>query len=317
MRLTKNIQFNKRENYFSTKRKNIRVSDNSNINPKQSKNSSKEQGGIYLQKILKTNNDYKSIKKKIKIDSNNLMNCDENMQNIFSTDEKRQKAISYIINSINSKSKDKIKHIKIARNNYNFLNYKNFQTEQDVIINSKYQMNDMNKFTPKRYENEYVYSNDESNNNRMSIFNNRLRKLNLNYSINNFNNMNMIEDSLTNREFLNPTERNDYNNNFNATNIQKPVTTEYNNNKKYIKKINDRKEEFFNRPINAQKISSPKGSSKKRQYSPFNDILSKSSNNFFINKIASNNIEKEYLNDLSATNFDNKNSLTKRIAERR
>ena len=337
MRLTKNKQYNIRENYFSTKRKNIRVSDNSNINQKQSQNSSKEQGGIYLQKILKTNNDYKSINKKIKIDSNNLMNCDKNIQNIFSTDEKRQKAISYIINSINSKSKDKIKKLKLARNNYNSMNYKNFQTEQDAIVNSKYQMNDMNEFTPKRYEHDYVYRNDKSNLNRMNIFNNRLRKLNLNYSINNFNNMNMIGGPLTNREFLNQTERNDYNNNLNATNIQNPVTTEDNNNKKYDKKINNRKEEFFkklklnndikdykkekiikddNKSINVQKIPSPKDSSKKRQYSPFNDILSKSSNNFFINKIPTNNIEKEYLNDLSVTNLDNKNSLTKRIGER-
>ena len=265
------------------------------------------------------------------------MNCDKNIQNIFSTDEKRQKAISYIINSINSKSKDKIKKLKLARNNYNSMNYKNFQTEQDAIVNSKYQMNDMNEFTPKRYEHDYVYRNDKSNLNRMNIFNNRLRKLNLNYSINNFNNMNMIGGPLTNREFLNQTERNDYNNNLNATNIQNPVTTEDNNNKKYDKKINNRKEEFFkklklnndikdykkekiikddNKSINVQKIPSPKDSSKKRQYSPFNDILSKSSNNFFINKIPSNNIEKEYLNDLSVTNLDNKNSLTKRIGER-
>ena len=335
MRLTKNKQYNIRENYFSTKRKNIRVSDNSNINQKKSQNNSKEQGGIYLQKILKTNKDYKSINKKIKIDSNNLMNCDKNIQNIFSTDEKRQKAISYIINSINSKSRDKINQLKITRNNYNSMNYKNFQTEQDAIVNSKYQMNDINEFTPKRYENDYAYYNGESNYNRMNIFNNRLRKLNLNYSINNFNNMNMIGDPLTNREFLNQTERNDYNNNLNTTNSQNPVTTEYINNKKYDKKINNRKEEFFkklklNNDIkdykkekiikddnnNAQKIPSPKDSSKKKQYSPFNDILSKSSNNFFINKIPSNNIEKEYLNDLSVTNLDNKSSLTKRIEER-
>ena len=336
MRLTKNKhQYLKRNNDFLMKKKNTftKLDKKYNLNNDQHQyqtHNKKTQGGIYLQKILKTNEGYKSLNKVIKIDSHNLMQCNKNIQNIFSSDEKSKKAISYILNTLNEKNKDKYRPLKLERNFNNSINYKNYKTEQNDIGNFKYNINDMNKFgknqTPKKYEYDKYKDNKNENNSdsRTNIFNNNLEKINLNYSINNVNNMNIIEEPITNREYFNQTERSNYY--YSNSLIDFNKENSFNSKQEFFKKINInnnlknyKKEKTIKddkKLVHIQKIPSPKSSATKRQYSPFNDILSKSSNNFFINKIPIDNNENDYFNNLSLRHFENKNSLTKRTMEK-
>ena len=175
--------------------------------------------------------------------------------------------------------------------------------------------------TPKKENKNFDFDYIKEN-----IFNNKSKKLNLN---NSKNNMNFY---LTEIDFLNKSERNNYYNENNNI-IQNSFNIEEKINKKYNKKSNNKQTEYFrnlrlinngqefknkiiikdNQSVNTKKIKSPKTSISKREFSPFNDILSKSSNNFFINKIPINNNENDCLNNFSVRHFKDKNSIAKEI----
>ena len=133
MRLTKKNPYLKIENLI--KNNNNKISRDLDKN-KYSYQVNSQTGGVFLQKLLKTNEGYKSINNEIKMDSHNLINLDTKIQNNISFDDNK-KSISYIINSLNDKNREIFKRLKIQRNNYNSYNYKNFSTEQDVINDSK------------------------------------------------------------------------------------------------------------------------------------------------------------------------------------
>ena len=329
MRLTKKNPYLKIENLI--KNNNNKISRDLDKN-KYSYQVNSQTGGVFLQKLLKTNEGYKSINNEIKMDSHNLINLDTKIQNNISFDDNK-KSISYIINSLNDKNREIFKRLKIQRNNYNSYNYKNFSTEQDVINDSKNDnlYIDMNrnesKFNghyQKNNSNEINEIENHKNENknvhyiRENIFNNKSKKLNLNYSKNNMN------INLTEIDFLNQSERNNYynedNNNIQSSEkISKKYTKQKNNNKnqdyfRNLKLINNGQKKIIindNQIDNTKIIKSPKVSTSKREFSPFNDILSKSSNNFFINKIPINNNENDSLNNYTVKHFKNKNSISK------
>ena len=331
MRLTKKNQNVNREKIVRSKKDNT----SRDLEDFNHSNQINDIGAVYLQKILKTNEDYKAINTKMKIDTKNLINCDENIQNIFSSDEKRQKAIRYIINSLNDKNKEKFKKIKLNRNNYNsYNNNRYFSTEQendnDMDINKNKNPNYINEIkdinenykieTPKRKNENYNSINE-------NIYNNNSRKFNINNSKNNIYTPKKKKEYLIYNDENEINEKNDI--------AQNPFNNLEENNSKFYDKnniINNKKELFKklnlinindhenrnlfngNQSINnknfLKRIKSPKASTTKRQFSPFKDILSKSSNNFFIHKIPINN------NNLSIRNFNNKNLLTKEISDK-
>ena len=79
MRLTKKNQNVNREKIVRSKKDNT----SRDLEDFNHSNQINDIGAVYLQKILKTNEDYKAINTKMKIDTKNLINCDENIQNIF------------------------------------------------------------------------------------------------------------------------------------------------------------------------------------------------------------------------------------------
>ena len=315
MRLTKDNKYLKRENANLIKKKNI----SRDLDKFDFSNLINNKGEIYLQKNIRTSKEYRSINIKRKEDSNylknnNLNNFGKNKQYIFSTDEKRQKAINNAMNSFTDKSKEKINQLNSARYNFNSFNYKYFPTEQEDIIDSKggniYM--EVNNNEP-NYEEIQIKKCK-----KCDIINNKLQKLNLNFQKSSFN------IPISQIENLNKSEPNNFIDKFNNNNIniQNSFNIEEKINKKFDKnKNNIRNQEFFkklklindNHSFNMQKVPSPVNSTSKRRFSPFKDILSKSSNNFFINKIPINNNENDYQGNLSINHFNNNASKSKRI----
>ena len=301
--------------------------------------------GVYLQKILNKNKDYKTINNKMIIDKNNIKNCDENIQNILSSEEKRQKAFNYIITS--KLNREKYKQIKINRinhNSYNSYNYRYnyFPTEQNVLIDSysintemskdgqnfrdKYKIKDDNKIT----KIETPTKNKENFDNiKDNIFNNKLTTKHINK--NNLPFPKIQKKFFTNNKDIKSFEKS-YNFDPSFNNIEESI------NKKFDKKKNiNRRQEFFkklslidndeskneiitnnkqssNKNNLIQSMQSPRASTSKRHYSPFNDILSRSTNNFYINKIPNN--ENDYSNYLTIKYSNNKNSLERNITDK-
>ena len=327
MRLTKNKQNLRNERSLQIRRKNI----STDLEYIDYSNQINEQGGLYLQKLLKTNDGYQSINNKQKIGSNNFINFDRNMQSNFSSDEKRQKAINFIINSINEKNKDKYKKINVIKNNYNNYNsyndiYNNYTSEQNIIDNSKSQNNfiGINKLNDLDYNNnnDNIYmrtpKREYENNIKYNIYNNDINK-NLftaqkqieNIYRNNFNNINNIDENI-------------FKKNDESSGKKYEKTRSINQKQKFFRKLKITSEErnikkdklpldnqLINRKKIIEQIPSPKASNSNRQFSPFNDILSKSTNGFFINKIpiTNNNEKNNNLPDLTVNNEYKKSSF--------
>ena len=238
MRLTKKNPYLKLENLIKVNNKKISRDLDKNNNSYQVNS---QIGGVFLHKIIKTNEGYKSLNNEMKNNSNHFINCNRNIKNNISSDNNK------IAGSLNNKNREVFKRLKMQRNNCNSYNYKNFTTEQDVINNSKndsffidinrdeskfnghYHKNNSNEIneieTPK---NGKIFHNTKEN-----IFNNKSKKLNLNFSKNNMN------INLTEIDFLNQSERNSYNENNNniqnSSNIKEKINKKYNKQKILIK----------------------------------------------------------------------------------
>ena len=308
MRLTKNNPNLKRENEIRNRNKNI----SRDLKQFNYSNQISDHGGIFLRKILKSNIGYNENNNKIKIDSNNLINVDENMQNIFSSEEKRQKAISYI-NSINDKRKEKYKKLKLDKNKYNPYNYRNYITERDEINDSKSRENiykDM-EIEVSNYDDNYRKMKNKTiieNNSKNNFYNPQISMDYLNQSEQNrnFNENSFIPNSFSIEE-----------NNINKTNDK---IKSFNRKIEFFRKLNNNapniKSSFNDKNIIPKDLS-PNSSSSKKHYSPFKEFLSKSSYNFYINKVSNiNSNEPEYPSNFTIRHFNNKNSLTSRNTEK-
>ena len=312
MRLTKSKSNLKRENEIRNRNMNI----NRDLKHSNYSNQINEYGGAFLKKFLKANQGYKVINNKMKIDQNNPINLDENLQNIFSSDENKQKAIGYI-NSINDKRNEKYKKIKIEKNNYIY-NFRKFATEQDDINDTKSDENINEEIEESNYIDKFRKINNKNkieNNTKSNIYN---AQASMDYLYKNEQNRYCNEkDFMTNSYTLeenNYTQKEDKIKNINKKEefFKKLNNVSLNKNEN---KINNKRS--FNNKIILPKGLSPKSSSSQRHFSPFKECLSKSSYNFYINKVSNiNNSEQEYQNNFSVRHFQNKNPLTSRNTEK-
>ena len=311
MRLTKN--WIKIDNSVRPRKRNIAKEPD----PLNYSNQINDKGGLYLQKILKENDGYQTINSKY--DSNSIVNYNRNIQNIFSTDEKRQKATSYIMGSLNDKNKDKYKEMNIPRNNFSSnkdLYKNNYSSEFNMIYNPKtkslIEINKKDMSINTTSINDYKGTKNKTPKKENENYgNNNMQNSFLNFSKNNVKiNNGEIETAFKKSENMSKkydkimtlTRRQDFFKKLNVINDEKKLRNENVNLNKENKLINNSQL--------AQTIPSPKRSTSIRQFSPFNDILSKSSNTFFINKIPVNNNDNNNMNNLSVKNaYNNKSSF--------
>jgi len=311
MRLTKN--WIKIDNSVRPRKRNIAKEPD----PLNYSNQINDKGGLYLQKILKTKDGYQTINSKY--DSNSIVNYNRNIQNIFSTDEKRQKATSYIMGSLFDKNKDKYKEMNIPRNNFSSnkdLYKNNYSSEFNMIDNPKtkslIEINKKDMSINTTSINDYKGTKNKTPKKENENYgNNNMQNSFLNFSKNNVKiNNGEIETAFKKSENMSKkydkimtlTRRQDFFKKLNVINDEKKLRNENVNLNKENKLINNSQL--------AQTIPSPKRSTSIRQFSPFNDILSKSSNTFFINKIPVNNNDNNNMNNLSVKNaYNNKSSF--------
>jgi len=311
MRLTKN--WIKIDNSVRPRKRNIAKEPD----PLNYSNQINDKGGLYLQKILKTKDGYQTINSKY--DSNSIVNYNRNIQNIFSTDEKRQKATSYIMGSLIDKNKDKYKEMNIPRNNFSSnkdLYKNNYSSEFNMLDNPKtkslIEINKKDMSINTTSINDYKGTKNKTPKKENGNYgNNNMQNSFLNFSKNNVKiNNGEIETAFKKSESMSKkydkimtlTRRQDFFKKLNVINDEKKLRNE---------NINVNKEnKLINNSQLAQTIPSPKRSTSIRQFSPFNDILSKSSNTFFINKIPVNNNDNNNMNNLSVKNaYNNKSSF--------
>ena len=332
MKITKNPKDFKIGSSIPPRKKNIRT-DIDLLNYSSQIN---DINGIYLPKILKTNDRYQTIDYRAKMDSNNLIDYNRKIQNNFSSDGKSQKAMSYIIGSLNEENKKKYKQLieKTYNDNYysekrllDLSKIKNLESNKKDYINNNdidYNANNdgMKIKTPKRgFENLNLNKNDICNNNTV-------QKNHLNFSKNNLTFVQMKMENL----YPNSRNTNEYTYNKKAESMTKKYNKNYSKKEKqdFYKKLNyngnDNKvtedkcikdyKVIDNKNL-VKSIQSPKHSTSIRQYSPFNDILNKSNNTFFINRIPINNNDNNNMNDLSVKHTYNKSCIqTKNMMEK-
>ena len=303
MKITKNGKDSKIENAIPLRKKNI----STDIDLLNYSNQILENSGIYLPNILKTNERYQTIDYRVKMDPNNINDCKRKIQNNFSSDGKRQKAMSYIIGSLNEENNKKNK--RIIENSYN----DNYFSEQKLLNLSKIKNLESN-------EKDYTNYNDIR-------YNNKYDEIEIKTPKRGFENINLNNDDINYVQMkkgnLYPKSRNV--NEYTYNKKADSMTKKYNKNRakiekqEFYKKLNyngnDKKatgKNFFRDcqvigNLNlANSIQSPKHSTSIRQYSPFNDILNKSNNTFFINKIPVNNDDNNINNDLNVKHTYNK-----------
>ena len=320
MRLTKN--WIKIDNSIRPRKRNIPKE----LDPLNYSNKINDKGGPYLQKVMKTKEGYQTINNKY--DSNSIINYNRNIQNIFSTDEKKQKVTSYIIGSLIDKKKNKYKEMSIPRNNFSSnkdLNKNNFLSEFNMLDNPK--TKSLIEINKKDISINTTNINDEKGSSSIKTPKKYIE--NLKYIKESIYDNNNVQNS-----FLNISKNNKFNNSENESTFKKSESMNRNYDKimtlnrrqEFFKKLNIMNNEKILRNDNifkdyklinnsqlVQAIPSPKRSTSIRQFSPFNDILSKSSNTFFINKIPVNhddNNDNNNLNNLSVKNsYNNKSSF--------
>lgn len=133
MKITKNAKDSKIDNSIPPRKKNI-ITDIDLLNYS---NQMFDSSGIYLPKILKTNDRYQTIDYRTKMDPNRIIDYKRKIQNNFSSDGKSQKAMSYIIGSLNEENKRKYK--QLIANSYND-NYFSEQKLLDLSKNKKFRI---------------------------------------------------------------------------------------------------------------------------------------------------------------------------------
>ena len=302
MRLTKKDSL--RDTFIKTNKKSINR-DSNILNDK----------GIYFQKFLKTSTDYRVINNKIIIDPNNIKNYDDNTQNILLSEENRKKPINYIIST--EKNRERYKKIKLNRINHKSYNYKynNFISEQNSIndskpcyINTEY-IKEENNYIDRYYMKNNLIKNEKSikiesfDKIKNNLFNNKLTELN-NNNLNNKTYIYKKQNEFLSKE-IKPNEKtinseysfNNIENNLNKKNDKKK---KINRRLEFLKKLNlinideQKNENIINNNHSLENknfednMQSPKTSILRRQYSPFKDILSKSNNGFYINRMPYN-----------------------------
>ena len=315
MKITKNAKDSKIDNSIPPRKKNI-ITDIDLLNYS---NQMFDSSGIYLPKILKTNDRYQTIDYRTKMDPNRIIDYKRKIQNNFSSDGKSQKAMSYIIGSLNEENKRKYK--QLIANSYN----DNYFSEQKLLDLSKIKNLELNRkdYTNKNDEMEIRTPKREFGNlnlNNDDIFNNNTVQKNFNCSKNNLNFVQMKMENL----YPNSRNANEYTYNKKAESMTKKYNKNKSKNEKqeFYKKLNCtrnykksadenciRDYKLIDSKNLAKSIQSPKQSTSIRQFSPFNDILNKSNNTFFINRIPVNNDDNKDINDLSVKHTYNKSSF--------
>ena len=330
MKITKNAKDSKIGNSIPPRRKNI----SNDIDILNYSNQIFDNSGIYLPKIMKTNDRYQTIDYRAKKDPISIINYKRKFQNNFSSDGKSQKAMSYIFGSLNEENKKKYK--LLIANSYN----DNYFSEQKLLDLSKIKNLESNRI-------DYINSNDirynnfdemeiktprrgfeNVNLNNEDICTNNTVQKNFNCSKNNLNFVQMKMENL----YPNSRNSNEYTYNKKAESMTKKYNKNRSKNEKqeFYKKLNyngnDKKtiEENCIRDYKvienknlAKTLQSPKQSTSIRQFSPFNDILNKSNNTFFINRIPVNNDDNNNINDLSVKHTYNKSCFqTKNMMEK-
>ena len=315
MKITKNAKDSKIDNSIPPRKKNI-ITDIDLLNYS---NQMFDSSGIYLPKILKTNDRYQTIDYRSKMDPNRIIDYKRKIQNNFSSDGKSQKAMSYIIGSLNEENKRKYK--QLIANSYN----DNYFSEQKLLDLSKIKNLELNRkdYTNKNDEMEIRTPKREFGNlnlNNDDIFNNNTVQKNFNCSKNNLNFVQMKMENL----YPNSRNANEYTYNKKAESMTKKYNKNKSKNEKqeFYKKLNYtrnykksadenciRDYKLIDSKNLAKSIQSPKYSTSIRQFSPFNDILNKSNNTFFINRIPVNNDDNKDINDLSVKHTYNKSSF--------
>lgn len=315
MKITKNAKDSKIDNSIPPRKKNI-ITDIDLLNYS---NQMFDSSGIYLPKILKTNDRYQTIDYRSKIDPNRIIDYKRKIQNNFSSDGKSQKAMSYIIGSLNEENKRKYK--QLIANSYN----DNYFSEQKLLDLSKIKNLELNRkdYTNKNDEMEIRTPKREFGNlnlNNDDICNNNTVQKNFNCSKNNLNFVQMKMENL----YPNSRNANEYTYNKKAESMTKKYNKNKSKNEKqeFYKKLNYtrnykksadenciRDYKLIDSKNLAKSIQSPKQTTSIRQFSPFNDILNKSNNTFFINRIPVNNDDNKDINDLSVKHTYNKSSF--------
>ena len=315
MKITKNAKDSKIDNSIPPRKKNI-ITDIDLLNYS---NQMFDSSGIYLPKILKTNDRYQTIDYRTKMDPNRIIDYKRKIQNNFSSDGKSQKAMSYIIGSLNEENKRKYK--QLIANSYN----DNYFSEQKLLDLSKIKNLELNRkdYTNKNDEMEIRTPKREFGNlnlNNDDICNNNTVQKNFNCSKNNLNFVQMKMENL----YPNSRNANEYTYNKKAESMTKKYNKNKSKNEKqeFYKKLNCtrnykksadenciRDYKLIDSKNLAKSIQSPKQSTSIRQFSPFNDILNKSNNTFFINRIPVNNDDNKDINDLSVKHTYNKSSF--------
>ena len=315
MKITKNAKDSKIDNSIPPRKKNI-ITDIDLLNYS---NQMFDSSGIYLPKILKTNDRYQTIDYRTKMDPNRIIDYKRKIQNNFSSDGKSQKAMSYIIGSLNEENKRKYK--QLIANSYN----DNYFSEQKLLDLSKIKNLELNRkvYTNKNDEMEIRTPKREFGNlnlNNDDIFNNNTVQKNFNCSKNNLNFVQMKMENL----YPNSRNANEYTYNKKAESMTKKYNKNKSKNEKqeFYKKLNYtrnykksadenciRDYKLIDSKNLAKSIQSPKQTTSIRQFSPFNDILNKSNNTFFINRIPVNNDDNKDINDLSVKHTYNKSSF--------
>lgn len=315
MKITKNAKDSKIDNSIPPRKKNI-ITDIDLLNYS---NQMFDSSGIYLPKILKTNDRYQTIDYRTKMDPNRIIDYKRKIQNNFSSDGKSQKAMSYIIGSLNEENKRKYK--QLIANSYN----DNYFSEQKLLDLSKIKNLELNRkdYTNKNDEMEIRTPKREFGNlnlNNDDICNNNTVQKNFNCSKNNLNFVQMKMENL----YPNSRNANEYTYNKKAESMTKKYNKNKSKNEKqeFYKKLNCtrnykksadenciRDYKLIDSKNLAKSIQSPKQTTSIRQFSPFNDILNKSNNTFFINRIPVNNDDNKDINDLSVKHTYNKSSF--------
>ena len=315
MKITKNAKDSKIDNSIPPRKKNI-ITDIDLLNYS---NQMFDSSGIYLPKILKTNDRYQTIDYRSKIDPNRIIDYKRKIQNNFSSDGKSQKAMSYIIGSLNEENKRKYK--QLIANSYN----DNYFSEQKLLDLSKIKNLELNRkdYTNKNDEMEIRTPKREFGNLNLhndDICNNNTVQKNFNCSKNSLNFVQMKMENL----YPNSRNANEYTYNKKAESMTKKYNKNKSKNEKqeFYKKLNCtrnykksadenciRDYKLIDSKNLAKSIQSPKQTTSIRQFSPFNDILNKSNNTFFINRIPVNNDDNKDINDLSVKHTYNKSSF--------
>ena len=280
----------------------------------------------YYQNIIKNiNNGYRKEKNQIRVNSNEQIDNGKNKNMVFSTDEKQEKAMSFIENCLNGKNKENYIQTKYGRNSYNSFNeFQHFQSEDEFINHNSSNPKIYIEINPYNFEKKQnnIMDNKESvnlltpkkrndlNNEQNNIYNNQTIKKNINIPKIRISAINQKQDNNGSNSITSRNKK--YDKKCNKNKFIKNLRLISQEDKKNIMNENNLTTENMGKKHENMLIKSPKAyASNRQQHSPINDILSQS-NNLFISKVPYEN----NVNDLNDRQINEKKSLTKRLNEK-